>query len=80
MAPVTEYLFQLIARQVEDRQLVVWFDPERVYSDAAANLDLPNTKVVRYSNSFFVLVSQVWRRIGSEPAGEIPSGGSMVKQ
>ena len=27
-----------------------------------------------------VLVSQVWRRIGSEPAGEIPSGGSMVKQ
>jgi hypothetical protein len=28
----------------------------------------------------FVLVSQVWRRIGSEPAGEIPSGGSMVKQ
>ena len=25
---VTEYLFQLIAKQVEDRGLVVWDDPE----------------------------------------------------
>ncbi len=25
---VTRYLFDLIARQVEDHRLVVWYDPE----------------------------------------------------
>jgi hypothetical protein len=29
MAVVTEYLYQLIAKQVEDRGLVVWYDPEQ---------------------------------------------------
>ena len=35
MAVVTEYLFQLIAKQVEDRSLVVWYDPEQAYSYAS---------------------------------------------
>ena len=49
MAAVTNYLFQLIVKQVEDRRLVVWFDPERVYSLAAANLNRFSTVVRPFS-------------------------------
>jgi hypothetical protein len=28
MAAVTEHLFQLIAKQVDDHALVVWYDPK----------------------------------------------------
>ncbi len=56
---VTEYLFQLIAKQVEDRQLVVWYDPEKAYPEAAASLSLPNTTVARYDGSFFKLRHQI---------------------
>ena len=57
MAVVTECLFQLIAKQVEDRRLVLWYDPERVYTQAVAELALPQTTIVRYGDSFFSLVS-----------------------
>ena len=55
MALVTESLVQLIARQVDEKGLVVWYDAEQVYSDAAAELSLPNTTVARYDGSFFQL-------------------------
>ena len=55
MAVVTEYLSQLVAKQVEDRRLVVWYDPERAYSDVAATLSLANTTVAQYEGSFFQL-------------------------
>jgi hypothetical protein len=35
MGIVTEHLISLIAKQVEDRRLVVWYDPERAYTQAA---------------------------------------------
>lgn len=56
---VTEYLFQLIAKQVKDHQLVVWYDPEQAYVEAAANLSLPKTMVVRYDGSFFQLRCEI---------------------
>src|SRR5437016_684787 len=52
---VTTYLFALIAKQVEDHRLVVWYDPEQVYTAAAAELQLPNTTVACYNGSFFRL-------------------------
>ena len=39
MAVVTEHLIHLIAKQVEDHALVVWYDPERHYRAVAADLD-----------------------------------------
>ncbi len=36
---VTNYLIGLIAKQVEDRGLVVWYDPERAYAQAVAQLE-----------------------------------------
>ena len=40
---VTDYLRKLIAKQAEDRNLVVWYDPDRVFSEAAAALSFPKT-------------------------------------
>ncbi|MHB1558059.1 MAG: PglZ domain-containing protein [Isosphaeraceae bacterium] len=59
MPVVTEYLIQLIARQVEEKGLVVWYDPERAYEAEAASLELPGTTVVRYDGSFFQLREEV---------------------
>jgi hypothetical protein len=56
---VTEYLFQLIAKQVEDRSLVVWYDPEKAYGQAASDLALPKTTIARYSDSFFHLRHEI---------------------
>jgi hypothetical protein len=52
---VTEYLFSLIAKQVEDHKLVIWYDPEQAYIDAVAEIKLPSTPVARYDGSFFKL-------------------------
>ena len=55
MAVVTEALVQLIAKQVDEKGLVVWYDPEQAYGAAAAELSLPNTTVARYDGSFLKL-------------------------
>ena len=47
MGIVTEALVQLIAKQVDDKGLVVWYDPEQAYGAVAAELQLPNTTVAR---------------------------------
>jgi hypothetical protein len=52
---VTKYLFDLIAKQVDDQGLVVWYDPEQAYGAVAAKLQLPNTTMARYDGSFFKL-------------------------
>jgi hypothetical protein len=56
---VTDYLTQLIAKQVNDRGLVVWYDPERAYGAVAEVLVLPDTTVVRYDGSFFRLRREI---------------------
>ena len=58
-AVVTEYLSQLIAKQVDDRGLVVWYDPEQAYVAAAAELHLTNTTVARYDGSFLKLRKEI---------------------
>ena len=63
MAAVTDYLFQLIAKQVEDRGLVVWYDPEKAYMQAAADLALPKTAIARYDGSFFSLRHEIDQRL-----------------
>ena len=56
---VTDYLFHLIAKQVADYQLVVWYDPERAYADAVAALKIPKTTIARYDGSFFRLRREI---------------------
>jgi len=45
--------------QVEEKGLVVWYDPEQAYGTAAAELSVPNTTVARYDGSFFRLRKQI---------------------
>lgn len=59
MGVVTETVIQLIAKQVDEKKLVVWYDPEEVYGGAAATLSLPETTVARYEGSFFGLRKEV---------------------
>lgn len=59
MAVVTEYLFHLIGKQVEDRGLVVWYDPEQAFASAAAELAIPKTTVALYDGSFFRLRHEI---------------------
>jgi len=59
MAVVTECLVQLIGKQVNEKGLVVWYDPEQAYGAAAAELLLPNTTVARYDGSFFKLRKEI---------------------
>jgi len=67
---VTEYLFGLVRKQVEDRGLVVWYDPDGVYADAVGALELPGTTILRYGGSFFDLrwrIDQQKLMDGEEP-------------
>src|ERR1035437_4922259 len=59
MAVVTESLVQMIAKQVDEKGLVVWYDPERAYLTVAAELLLPNTTVARYDGSFLKLRKEI---------------------
>src|SRR6266404_2053043 len=59
MAVVTESLVQLIAKQVDDKGLVVWYDPEKAYGAVAAELQLPSTTVARYDGSFLKLRKEI---------------------
>ena len=47
MGLVTKHLIGLIAKQVTDNGLVVWYDPTDTYASALSALDLPDTTVVR---------------------------------
>lgn len=49
---VTGHLISLIARQVNDNGLVVWYDPDGAYAAALPKLNLPDTEVLRYKGSF----------------------------
>jgi hypothetical protein len=59
MAVLTDYLVQLIAKQVDEKGIVVWYDPEQAYGSVAAELTLPKTTVARFDGSFFKLRKEI---------------------
>lgn len=67
MGVVTKHLFDLIARQVEDYRLVVWYDPEQAYAVAAVALELPDTQMACYDGSFFQLRHNIDALLNGEP-------------
>ena len=66
MGVVTKHLFELIAKQVEDHKLVVWYDPERAYADAAPELSCANTTVASYDGSFLQLRHEIDNLLNDE--------------
>ena len=52
MGIVSDYLRDLISRQVSEKGIVVWFDPERHYEQFAETLAIPGATIARYQKSF----------------------------
>src|SRR5438128_1097323 len=68
MGVVSEHLVRLIAKQVEERSLVVWYDPGADYRSVAERLEIPGTTVVGYEGSFLKLRREIGTLLnGLEP-------------
>ena len=52
---VTEHLLNLITKQVEDNGIVVRYDPEKSYPGFIETLSIPDTIILRYKDSFFLV-------------------------
>src|SRR5207302_1670569 len=59
MAVVTEHLVGLIAKQVEERSLVVWYDPGADYLTVAKRLEISDTTIALYDGSFLKLRREI---------------------
>ncbi len=55
MGIVAEYLRNLIAEQVKQHSMVVWFDPDRQYAEFVTTLSLSDATLACYEGSFFKL-------------------------
>ena len=56
---VSEHLIGLIAKQVEERSLVVWYDPSAEYRTVAERLEIPGATIARYDGSFLKLRREI---------------------
>src|SRR5579871_4551338 len=59
MGIVSAHLVGLIAKQVEERSLVVWYDPGADYKAVAECLAIPGTTIARYDGSFLKLRREI---------------------
>jgi hypothetical protein len=55
MGTVSQHLRELIARQIKEHGIVVWFDPEEHFAGFVQEFEIPETKVFSYEGSFFAL-------------------------
>jgi hypothetical protein len=55
MGLVTDYLRNIIIKQVADHGIVVWYDPDQYYTAVAETLNISNTAVARYVDSLLAL-------------------------
>jgi hypothetical protein len=55
MTKLSDKIRSMIARQVKNRGIVVWYDPEKAYASLVHDLGLPETTVLQYVDSFFRL-------------------------
>jgi hypothetical protein len=59
MGIVSAHLVGLIAKQVEERSLVVWYDPGADYKAVVEHLEIPGTTIARYDGSFLKLRREI---------------------
>jgi hypothetical protein len=55
MGNVSQYLRELIARQIKEHGIVVWFEPDEHFREFIRDCEIPDTKVFGYEGSFFAL-------------------------
>lgn len=59
MGPVSDCLREMLARQVDENGIVVWFDPEGFWRELARSLQIPRTHIAIYDGSFFAVRREV---------------------
>lgn len=79
MGKLTDSLQQLLLRQINERGIVVWYDPEKAYTQAIEKLTLPDVTVLRHDDGFFrlreklePLIEWVDENGHPRPDGEVP--------
>ena len=55
MGTVSDYLREMIDKQVDQHSLVVWFDPDHHYQETIQQMSWPETTVALYDGSYFAL-------------------------
>jgi hypothetical protein len=55
MGVIVEELRRLLERQLNEHQIVLWFDPERHYETALEELGVAGATLLRYTDSFYRL-------------------------
>ena len=73
MGKITDHLLSLVEKQVRDKGIVVWYDPDRAYIRIAEGLVVPEAAVLCYQGSFFELREQM------EPFLEFVNGSGHPK-
>jgi len=59
MGKVTDQLKELLAKQIDKRGIVVWYDPQMHYKDVAPRLNIENTTFVAFEGSYFAVRREV---------------------
>jgi len=59
MGKITEEVLGLIKRQIDERGIVVWYDPEKVFSRLLPQLSFGDVPVVSYDDGFFRLREKI---------------------
>jgi hypothetical protein len=79
MGKLTDSLQQLLLRQINERGIVVWYDPEKAYTHVVEKLALPDVTVLRHADGFFrlreklePLMEWVDENGNPRPDGEVP--------
>ena len=65
---VSQHVRVILARQVADHGVVVWYDPDQTYADAAGQLDFGDILVYHFDGSFYGLRKEIDKHLnGSQP-------------
>jgi PglZ domain len=55
MGVIVDEIRRLLERQLEENQIVLWFDPDRNYEDVISELGLSSATILRYRDGFYRL-------------------------
>ena len=59
MSHIKDYLISKISKEVDKNGIVLWFDPERAYTEFVDGLQLQGVYIARFRDSFFSLRREV---------------------
>ena len=63
MGKITDHLLSLVEKQVRDKGIVVWYDPDRTYTRIAASLAVPEATVLAGLNAGSLKAADARRQI-----------------